>query len=368
MNVLIGVCGIGKGHCTRQYEIAKELINRGHNVRILTYNEGVSFFNSTGIKTYSVYVPFIIYKGERINWYDCIKRNIFKFIPGIIKDKQIFKEIVKENFIPDICISDYEPVVARISYRLKIPLINIDQHSKFIYMKEKSINGYSCIEERKRLNLFFPKSDYKYVVSFYNVSKELLPKNVEIIYPIIRNDLKMISNTEKKDKTILVYFSKYIDISINQKMDEIIKIFNQFPKYKFIIFSTEYFEKGYERCKNVIIKKNNRANFVNELKKACCVISTAGHTLISEALYCEIPTFAIPLPTFDQNYCGKFLNENKIGYSSDKITTENLNEFITNIELYKKNIQNCTNLVKKMDSLKYLVEKIENYKSIYEGD
>lgn len=234
-------------------------------------------------------------------------------------------------------------------------------------MNEKSINGYSCVEEKKRLSLFFPKSNYRYVVSFYDVSKELLPKNVEIIYPIIRDDLKTISNTDEKDKTILVYFSKYINISIEQKMEEIIKIFNQFPKYKFIIFSTEHFEKEYEKGKNVIIQKNDRDNFVNELKKACCVISTAGHTLISEALYCGIPTFVIPLPTFDQNYCGKFLKENKIGYSSDKITTENLNEFITNIDVYKNNMQNCTNLVKKMDSLKYLVEKIENYKSKQRG-
>ena len=44
MKFLIGVCGIGKGHCIREYEICKELIKRGHEVRILTYNEGVDFF------------------------------------------------------------------------------------------------------------------------------------------------------------------------------------------------------------------------------------------------------------------------------------------------------------------------------------
>ena len=60
MKILIGVCGIGKGHCIREYEISKELIKRGHEVRILTYNEGVNFFENTGIKTYNVYVPIIL--------------------------------------------------------------------------------------------------------------------------------------------------------------------------------------------------------------------------------------------------------------------------------------------------------------------
>lgn len=361
MKILIGVCGIGKGHCIREYEISKELINKGHEVRILTYNEGVEFFKNTNIKTYNVYVPIILFKGEKIDWIDCIKRNFLKFIPGIMNDKKIFKELKEDNFIPDVCISDYEPITARISYKLKVPLINIDQHSKFIYMKEESINGYSCVEEKRRLQLFFPKSDKKYVVSFYNLPKNILPKNVEIIYPIIRNDIKEIQNSEKSEKSVIVYFSKYIDIPIKQSIDELVRIFNQVPEYRFIIFSTEYYNKQYKKQNNVEFKKNDRKEFVKELKKSCCVISTAGHTLISEALYCDIPIFVIPLPSFDQNYCGRFLNENKIGYSSNEITYNNLSKFLNNILKYKENIKKCDKLVKKFDSLTYLVEKIEEY-------
>ena len=361
MKILVGVCGIGKGHCIRQYEISKELIAKGHEVRILTYNEGIDFFKDTMIKTYNVYVPIILFKGERINWIDCIKRNILKFIPGIMNNKKILKELIEDKFIPDLCISDYEPTVARIAYKLDIPLINIDQHSKFIYMKEESINGYSCVEEKRRLKLFFPKSDKKYVVSFYNLPKDLLPKNVKIIYPIIRNDLKKKIVTNKNDKTIVVYFSKYINIPIEQNIEELIEIFNKFPEYRFVIFSTEYFRMNYDKNKNVDIVKNDRDKFIDELKRACCIISTAGHTLISEALYCNIPVFTIPLPSFDQHYCGRFLNENEIGYSSNTITYENLKYFINNINKYKENMKNCKNLVKPFNTLEYLIQEIEKY-------
>lgn len=363
MKILIGVCGIGKGHCIRQYELSKELIRRGHEVRILTYNEGVNFFEKTKIKTYEVYVPIILFKGKKVNIYDCIKRNFFKFIPGIIKNKKIYNTLIKVNFIPDLCISDYEPTVAKMAYKLNIPLINIDQHSKFIYMKEENINGYSCTEEKRRLQLFFPKSERKFVVSFYDVSKKNLPDNVEILYPIIRNDLKKVVKSEKNKKQIVVYFSKFINIPIEQKLEDIIKIFNKFENFKFIIFSTEHYNKKIETGLNVVIKKNDRTEFVTELSKAYAVISTAGHTLISEAIYCNAPTFVIPLPTFDQNYCGRFINENDIGYSSNIITYENLKTFLENIEKYKKNIKDCKNLTKKSDTLNYLADKIEQYKN-----
>lgn len=362
MKILIGVCGIGKGHCIRQYELSKELIRRGHEVRILTYNEGVKFFEKTKIKTYEVYVPIILFKGKKINICDCIKRNFLNFIPGVIKNRKIYNTLIKDKFIPDLCISDYEPVVAKIAYKLNKPLINVDQHSKFIYMKEESINGCSCTEEKRRLQLFFPKSERKFVVSFYNISKEILPDNVEILYPIIRNDLKEVIKSGKKEKQVVVYFSKFINISIGQKLEDIINIFNNFEEYKFIIFSTEHYNKKIETGVNVVIKKNDRKQFVNELSKACAVISTAGHTLISEAIYCNIPTFVIPLPSFDQNYCGRFINENDIGYSSNIITYKNLKRFLGNIEKYKENIKQCKNLVKKEDTLNYLADKIEQYK------
>lgn len=360
MKVLIGVCGIGKGHCIRQYEISKELIKRGHEVRILTYNEGIKFFENTGLKMYNVYVPIILFKGKKINLLDCIKRNFFRFIPGFFKNIMIFKSLIKDDFIPDLCISDYEPVVARIAYKLKKPLVNIDQHSKFIYMQEDEINGFSCEEEKKRLKLFFPKSDKKYSVSFYNIHKDLLPENFEILYPIIREDLKKAKINKENKKTVLVYFSKFINIPINQKVEDIIKVFNCFTEYKFIIFSSDYANKNIEKGSNVEIKKNDREEFVKVLKNCYCVISTAGHTLISESLYCDVPIFTIPLPTFDQNYCAKFINDNKIGCSSNIITYNNLKGFLQNIDEYKENIGNCKNLVKKTDTIKYLIDELEN--------
>lgn len=365
MKFLVGICGIGKGHCTRQYEICKELTSRGHEVRILTFGEGVDFFKKTEITSYEVFVPFITFKGKNINVVDCIKKNARTFLPGKLKNKRVISRLKKDLFIPDICISDYEPVVASIAYKYKIPLINIDQQSKFMYMQEDNVNSFYNTEERKRLQFFFPKYKHKFIVSFYDIPNIKLPANVELVYPIIRNDLVLELANRKKaiSSNIVVYFSKYIDQSIQQSLEEVVSIFNKFPKYNFRIFSSEKKTSDINIGTNVQILENSRESFVKELVSADGVISTAGHTLIAESFYCNIPVFVIPLPTFDQHYCGKFISDNKLGITSYTITEENLSNFLSNIDVYKSNIINCENLISKTDSLKYIADKLETMAS-----
>ena len=356
MNFLIGVCGIGNGHCTRQMEICKKLVEKGHNIRILTYNDGVNFFSNTDIKYDEVYVPIVLYKGEKFDYIENIKRNYKNFFKGKLKNRKIYKDVIN-NFKPDICISDYEPNVAKIAYKIGKPLINIDQQSKFIYMQEDTINGFSCIEEKKRMRLFFKKYDKKYIVSFYKIEDKLLPNDVKLVPPIIRDDLKENIKVNKKNK-VVVYFSKFIDIPIKQSMNEIIEIFKKFSKYEFHIYTTEIEEGQFD---NIYIKKNNRRSFVKDLGNAKCAISTAGHTLISETLFCGIPIYVIPLPTFDQNYCGKFINENKIGYSSYEISFKELEYFLNNIDEFRNNIQKCNNILKGENPIEEIIEELEKY-------
>lgn len=357
MKILIGICGIGNGHCIRQNIIINELVHRGHEVRVLTYGNGLKFFQKSNILYYNVFVPMITFKNEKLNMVDFIKRNGKYILKGYFKNKNVFKKLSIDGFIPDVCISDYEPTVARFAYSHNIPLINIDQQSKFLYMNQDEINGYSISEEKKRMNLFFPKFNEKIIISFYKIDNNLLPSNVKLFSPFIRDEIKKYNKKNKKN-TVIVYFSKFIDIPIKQDLNNICKIFSKFQNYKFVIYSSEHSNRNYE---NIIFKKNEKDSFAKDFGEACCAISTAGHTLISEAIFCNIPTFVIPLPTYDQNYCGKFINDNRIGISSELITYNNLNAFLNNINNYIQNINFCDNILKDENSLENIMKEIEKY-------
>lgn len=361
MKILIGICGIGNGHCSRQSIIINELMRRGHDVRILTYGNGIKYYSKTNIKTYKVFVPFITFKGKKVNFLDVVQKNIFKAIPGFINNLFVLIKLKVTNFIPDLCISDYEPTVALFSYIFKKPLMNIDQQSKFLYMKDKDINGFSVLEEKNRLSLFFPKYTQKIMFSFYKVNNINLPSDVLFVPAIIKNEIKT-NNKKKKKKKIVVYFSKFIDITISQSYDDVFVLFSKFKEFLFVVYINDnvYYDCDYD---NIIVKYNKLSGFPVDFGDSCAVISTAGHTLISEAIYCNIPIFAIPLPTYDQNYCAKFILDNKIGYSDIVLNYDNLSYFLKNINFLKKNLLGCENILYDNNSLDIIIKEIEKYES-----
>lgn len=361
MKFLIGVCGIGRGHCVRQYELAKELLMRGHQVQILTFNDGLRFFKKTQLKVDTVYVPYITYKLGRLNIIDIVRRNATSFFLGTKINVRVIKRLRDEDFIPDVCISDYEPVTARIAYHFHRPLVSIDQQSKFLYMSGDPINGFSCAEEKKRLSLFFPRCDWRFIFSFYKLPNIELPEHTTLVYPIIRQELKQAKAQNQRKNTVVVYFSKYINIPISQTSEEIIRLFNQFSDYDFLFFSSELYRSGLRQQENVTVLENSGERFSAELAMATAAISTAGHTLIAESVYCGVPVFVIPLPTYDQNYCGKFVLDNQIGYSASIIYEENLRLFLEKLDTYRENIKSCGLLVPPADTLGYLVQRLEAY-------
>lgn len=49
---------------------------------------------------------------------------------------------------PDIVITDYEPNVAQYSYAANIPLICMEQQSKFLYLEDDQIKKFSILERK----------------------------------------------------------------------------------------------------------------------------------------------------------------------------------------------------------------------------
>lgn len=371
MKYLVGICGLGKGHSSRQYEIIRRLVSRGHEVRVCTFGEGHKYFGSyrteevESVPLIDVYVPMVIYKHGKLDIPETIRLNIKTFIPGTIRNIKIAKRLKKDGFIPDVCITDYEPVVARFAYAFKRPLVCIDQQSKFIFMPDGDIRGFRCREEKSRLGMFFPRVYGRYILSFYKLPGTELPPGNELLYPIISREMVTAYERYKNEDnlvsrpSIAVYFSTYVEHTVNQSYADMIEIFKKFPEYDFKIFSSKLYESGEHGSENVSVYRNEREAFLHTLVNASGVIGTAGHTTISEAMYCSKPYFAIPLPTYDQNYCAKFIADNRIGVGENRITEENLGEFLGNLESFVGNIATCTNLVPKADTLTYLVDELE---------
>ncbi|MCH5586336.1 hypothetical protein MK805_15440 [Shimazuella sp. AN120528] len=359
MKILIGVCGIGLGHSTRQWEIAQKLIQRGHQVRICTFGKGIEFFQRTTLAWEEVWVPFIVYKKGKLHLPSLFSKNYRTFIKGLFQNLKIYQKLKQDDFYPDICISDYEPITARFAYKLNKPLVLVDQQSKFWRFSFQNIGNFTCVEEKKRLRLFFPKYDYRFITSFYKLPN-IEDNDTEIIPTIIRSDIKKTPKYTKHPQIhLVVYLSEYGGTSIKQTSDEWKEELASIPNVFFTIFDAAV--KAPRKNGNLEIRPFDRTDFAESLKVADGVITTAGHTLLSECLYLGLPIYVIPLGTFDQHYCANFIQDNQLGISSYTITKKECLDFIARLDHWKSNIKNCDNILTSSDSVQMIVDFLEDH-------
>ena len=87
---------------------------------------------------------------------------------------------------------------------------------------------------------------------------------------------------------------------------------------------------------NITFKKFQEGKkYLQELANAKAIISSAGFTLLSEALYFQKPIFAIPIKKhFEQVLNALYVQENKLGEFYTDLNENHVVEFIMNLKKY----------------------------------
>lgn len=353
MKILVGVCGIGNGHLNRQTNVIKLLQLNKHEIVIASTKNNINYFKNKfkNIDVLEINIPWISCNEKGIDFETSIekyKENKVDQFESFLN----FSNLVEKLFgnIPDLVITDYEPNVAQYSYAVDIPLICMEQQSKFLYLDEIKIKNFSILEEKKRINYFFPKYDYKIISSFFPIN--INDKKVKIVPPIISklNDKKI------KKNHILVYFSPY-ENSLNYI--KVLNVLNNVNNFPIIVYTKEKFNDKYS---DNITFKNYSNEFKNDLEDAHCLISTAGHQLLSESISIGVPLYLIPLDTYEQNYNAKMVKKYNLGMIANNITEDEIKKFVKNVSFYKKKISNFRNKYYKNDWQLELLKVIDNYK------
>lgn len=329
--VLIGICGIGNGHVNRQICVIKKLLNDGMKIVVATTKEKEKMINEVfpDIVVLNINIPWITCNIKGIDYEECLK----KYKEQNIDQYQSFFEFsiqVEKTFRskPDLVISDYEPNVAQYAYSAMIPLICMEQQSKFLYLDEINIENFSIKEEKYRLNYFFPKYDKKIISSFFPISVD--DEKIMIVPPIITEFDTAIKNNNK----IIVYFSPYSDSDNYWKILNAIK---NIKNYTFHVYtSNEYLE--FEKYKHIHFYKFSK-KFKTDLESSSFLLSTGGHQLLSEAIALNIPVYVFPLDTYEQQYNALMIKKYNLGYFAKEKSVDEIMKFLSQYEEFYKNIK-----------------------------
>jgi uncharacterized protein (TIGR00661 family) len=353
VKVAIGVCGIGYGHSSRQLEIARRLVAMGHEVRILTFDRGLKLFGTTEFRDrcIEIHVPWIECDHRGFRRWKTVRMNWRDYPAGVVTNRRAEAELRTQGFRPDVCVADYEPVVARLAGRVGAPLVTVDQQSKFLGFQIAPVGDMTREEERSRLARFFPRATKRLATSFYDIQAPPDPRfHVDLVPPIIRREVAALAQAGRTidERLVLVYLSGYPQKGSVVDVPALARVLGRLSAWRFRIYSQQATAVT-EVAPNVQIRPTLTDDFRQDLGRAAALICTAGHTLLSEAMALEIPVLTTPLFTYDQHLCARVISDADVGIgmpAEGDIPEDTVVDFLGRLDSFRRRIAATTKLLR----------------------
>ncbi|MFA6888904.1 MAG: MJ1255/VC2487 family glycosyltransferase [Candidatus Woesearchaeota archaeon] len=331
------VAGEGNGHAIRSSTIIEEL-KKKHTVHIFSHGKGYNFLKKhyfvTRILGFHMY-----YVNNTVSSFLTGIVNILKFPWMFCASLKYPYYFFKER--PTVVITDFEPFLLYWSKLFSVPCISIDnQHS----ITETAVDNVpeqfiARLYSKTVIQLFLRNPTHILLTTFF--PEKAKQQKTVLVLPIIRKEVL---------KTKPAHVGHILVYQTSQSYKKMFPVLKSIPK-QFIVygFNKELIED------NIIFKRFNTQNYIEDVRTADAVIINGGFSVLSEALYLQKPVFAIPIRRqYEQILNGYYLQKLGYGVSVKNISIENFTQFLKNKKVYEKNIKKM-----KWDNNKKLFETLE---------
>jgi uncharacterized protein (TIGR00661 family) len=299
--------------------MAGHLVQRGHEVRLASYDRGYRNLCSQ-FDVLEIEGLCIASEDNKVSVVKTFTENL-KRLPDGYKTLQRLRHELFNEFQPDCVITDFEPMTAYLANHYSVPLVTIDNQHRMRYME------YDCPPDLKLeaqltkniIRAIVPRPDVSLVTTFF--LGETTNDRTFLFPPILRRevlDLKPEHGTH-----ILVYLTSGFE-SFLEKL-------HLFPRETFLVYGTD----RTDREGQVTYKPFSRDGFLLDLASSKAVMATAGFTLISEALYLRKPYMAMPMQGQFEQQLNAFQLE-RLGYGKEvaDIQAEAIGDFLYRVPEY----------------------------------
>jgi len=317
--IAYGVSGEGSGHSSRSREIISHLLNRGHKVKVVSYDRGVTNLKND-FDVFEIEGLHIDSTNNKVSVLGTFKDNFQRLSKGHRKFQALRWEVFKK-LSPDCVITDFEPMTAYLANHYGLPLISIDNQHRMRYMAYPMPPGLKkdSIITKNIIRTLVPKPDVSLITTFYFGKTT---NNRSFCFPpILRKEV--LSLTPEKGQYILVYLTSGFQSFVDK--------LHRFPRERFIVYG---YDKSVEES-NITFKSPSRDGFLKDLAGCRAVMATAGFTLMTESLYLRKPFMALPMRgQFEQELNGYLLA--KLGYGKNirSINYDAVSSFLYHIDDY----------------------------------
>ena len=324
VRILYGVAGEGFGHAVRSRVLIEQL-NKKNKIKIVTSGKGHSYLKKL-FDVEEIDYFRLIYRNNKISILLTLLNNLIKFPIIIVKSLKISKII--QDFRPNIIITDFEPLVAYFAFFKKIPLISVDNQHVLTKGHHKDVaraHYFDALITNFVIRSFIIKPHKHFINSFFDC--KLKDKDSILVKPLLREEI-INAHTSNKGH-ILVYQTSKSNKKLIKELQKINK--------KFIVY-------GFPRSKkigNITFKNISEKGFLKDLSSCSGVITNAGSTLMSEALFLKKPILSLPVKRqFEQILNAIYLEKLGYGMFARQTKKEIIEEFIRNIPKFRNKLKN----------------------------
>lgn len=326
MRIAYGVMGYGRGHATRSAAVLSVLEKR-HHVHVFCGGDAYTAlhdrFPVTEIPTFG----YVYNTAGKLSAWQTLSRNTQMTADLLLRGSTLRSVIQQlEAFRPDVVISDSEAWTHRAAEALGVPHISFDHVGVMAYCRPKMPLQDWWHSRRDVLvyNLFMGRPDRVMVSSFYTAP--LRRKDAVQIGPVLREEVLHIKASYAGH--LLVYLNKG-----RHQFTPALKAALLELDRPVVIYGTPHI--GWED--NLRFEPLGTHTFLRHLASCEALISTAGHQLLSEAIYYRKPVLAMPEDVVEQRLNAAKLQRLGIGEQAALYTLSSgrIQAFLTNLAIYR---------------------------------
>jgi uncharacterized protein (TIGR00661 family) len=346
MNILYGVPGEGMGHATRSKVVIDFLLEKGHDVFIVSSGRAFQFLEkSFPGKVMEIKGFHFAYKNAEVSKLATFFSNLKAAGKNLIYNTEK-KLRIEKSFKVELVISDFESFSFFFAKEHRLPILSIDN----MQVMDRCVLDIEISKEEKRNyqlaknigKLKVPGCDQYFISSFFDV--EIKKKNTQIVPPIVRKAIQEAKTS--KGQHILMY-------QTSSSLKTVKETLQQLPNETFFVYGMNLDEKE----GNVIFKPFSEAGFIKDLASAKAVIANGGFSFISESVYLKKPIYSFPIHNqFEQWMNAAYIDKMGYGRHFDSLSADHLKAFLYDLPLFEKRLESY-----KQDGNSILFKGLEDY-------
>lgn len=332
MRILYGVVGEGMGHAIRSKVIIDHLIrDEGHEVEVVVSGRAYEVLRDYFPEVHHIWGLEMTLEDSEFKVFKSVLNNLKNAIGGGLDDNIVSYFEVTDDFEPECVISDFESWSYLYGKRHALPVVCIDNIQMVARCEHPEalldLNRADYELARGFTKAKLPGADHYYITTFFH--PPVRKRRTTLVPPILRDEILAAPSSEGDH--VLVYQTS---TSCRDLPQVLAAVDRPFVVYGYRRDLEQELVEG-----NVTYRPFDEAGFIADLASSHAVITSAGFTLLGEAVYLRKPLLAIPVEgQFEQVLNAHYVEALGYGYSNDQLDVATIQHFLGREPEYREKL------------------------------